>query len=152
MIKKLLVEFSETRIDDNGHRVPVLPWDGEQLHGSRWIAAASENGYRENFVLAVISGPDRVIQRIVQSKGVTELFDDEEKEVSREDQIKVQSVRSVAEKLAVPIDARETDKVKVIVDAFGKRLKPRFDSSTFVLAEDAIRKESVTEPNNGIRN
>lgn len=126
--RRYLVEFSETRLDENGHTVPVLPWDAMGVE-SQWIAKPDgRGGYEKGWILASVNVKDHsVFDRIPTMTPLPE--DSPEKEVrgsTAQELAALQKIVQVAELRAAPQDA---EKVRDVLTTLGKELKPGFDIS-----------------------
>lgn len=80
MKRTYLVEFSRTEIDENGHRVPVLPWARLPVV-ARFSAAVDKDGqYAPAWLVAVVAADEKTHEQIAQSAGVTILPDGKSEE------------------------------------------------------------------------
>lgn len=115
-------------MDENGHTVPVLPWDVMGVE-SQWIAKPDgRGGYEKGWILASVNIKDHsVFDRIPT---MTPLPDDTpEKEVrgaTAQERAALQKIVQVAQLRAAPQDA---EKVRDVLTTLGKELKSEFDIS-----------------------
>ena len=126
--KRYLVEFSETRQDENGHTVPVLPWDGTDTP-AQWVANPDgRGGYGRGYVMASVFARDHsVFEKFPNMTPLPDLVEGREvKDIPAKER---QALQSKIQTLGVPVQVGDRARLQDVLTALGRELKPSFDIS-----------------------
>ena len=141
MKKTYLVEFSRTEIDENGHRVPVLPWKGLPVN-ARFTASVDRDGnYSPSWFVAVVSADEKTISEIEKDPGVTPIPDGKATErIDAKPQQEMAAIVGKLTSLRVPVDRIRPDAPqKEILETLGKTLRSSFVAEAFDIQEIEVR-------------
>ncbi len=132
MKRKYLVAFTETRKNEEGFNVPVLPWDGMEGLNTYWTTTVDQEGnFVKGYVIAVVAGKD--LSKIDSDPNVTILPEvDEQKKVSEVSEKELADLKRKSKELGLDIDRIKSDeKIQDVLTVVGKQVQAKFDAATF---------------------
>lgn len=147
MIKRYVVRIEKFAPTEYGGQRPVLPWDEMAGLNVSWFTAfdPEKNEFPESYVLAAVAGKAANHAELAKNPNVFELPDPGPGgKVSDVAVAKRLEVTAKAAEVGVDVsDVKTTDDWTAVLNKFGRKLRPQFESSGFdvpdVRAEQVIR-------------